>query len=368
MSLDVAMDTTKWVIQQAEAVGKAPITNFFGGEPLLMWDEIIVPVTEYVRNVYKKPFQLGITTNGVLLDEHKMKFIKENDIGVLFSFDGPKEVQDFNRPLANGGSSFDILAPKIPMILEAFPHTTFRSTFDVNTADKLVDIHKFAVEMGYNNIFCIADNIHPWTSDKLQVMKDQIHDLADYWMDLLRQDKYVRFDPFNKAMRHIHQINDANTRGVHRVLHTGNKYHAGYGKCGVGGTSFASVNHKGDIYSCQELVSSDEEWAKQFKIGNIYTGVDDKYRIELTSKFDVNKVRCSNEKLCDGCMLTDICEGQCVINNLFANGNDYHIVPEVTCVYQQTALQEMIRVMNTMAEERNELFKGIFEQARKGAN
>ena len=69
MTLDVAMDATRWLIDQCEKAGTVPNTNFFGGEPTIMWDEIIVPVTEWVRNVYKKPFNLGITTNGVLMNE-----------------------------------------------------------------------------------------------------------------------------------------------------------------------------------------------------------------------------------------------------------------------------------------------------------
>ena len=41
--------------------------NFFGGEPMLLFKEIIVPLVEYVENTYPEVFTFGITTNGTLL-------------------------------------------------------------------------------------------------------------------------------------------------------------------------------------------------------------------------------------------------------------------------------------------------------------
>ena len=82
MSLDVAIQAVNFVINNLKKKNKkfkknekASIT-FFGGEPTLRWDEIIVPVTTYIReNNY--PISLSITTRSLLKDDL-------NPVGISF--------------------------------------------------------------------------------------------------------------------------------------------------------------------------------------------------------------------------------------------------------------------------------------------
>ena len=57
-----------------------PSLNFFGGEPLIMWDKIVKPLTLYIREKYKDEISLGITTNGTLLDNEKIDFFYKNNV------------------------------------------------------------------------------------------------------------------------------------------------------------------------------------------------------------------------------------------------------------------------------------------------
>ena len=57
--------------------------TFFGGEPTLCWDSIIVPLTAYIKEKYPKIFSLNITTNGTLLNQDRINFLKENEIYCL---------------------------------------------------------------------------------------------------------------------------------------------------------------------------------------------------------------------------------------------------------------------------------------------
>ena len=109
---------------------RAPCFNFFGGEPMLHYDDLIKPSVEWVeetglREKYKINF--GMTTNGTLLNEERIKWLKQHEISILLSMDGDKYTQDKQRPIANGKSSFDILDKNISMLLQYFPYTTFRS-------------------------------------------------------------------------------------------------------------------------------------------------------------------------------------------------------------------------------------------------
>ena len=59
--------------------------DIFGGEPLLNW-KLIEYITEYTKD--DKNCTLRIISNGLLLDEYKVDYIKKNNIKVLISFDG----------------------------------------------------------------------------------------------------------------------------------------------------------------------------------------------------------------------------------------------------------------------------------------
>ena len=93
MTFQVAKDAADFFANNAKTTKQMPSINYFGGEPLLKWDDIIVPLTEYIRDKYGMNFRLGITTNGILLDEEKLEFMKKYGIGFLFSIDGNKKTQ-----------------------------------------------------------------------------------------------------------------------------------------------------------------------------------------------------------------------------------------------------------------------------------
>ena len=135
MTLETAKDATHYLLENLEKRNKkfnknerARIT-FFGGEPMLLYDEIIVPLVNYIRE-NNLPVDFGMTTNGTLLNEERIKFFRKNKFDLLLSIDGAKTTQDLNRPCKNGKSSFDLIIPNIPYLLEKYPNITFRSTID----------------------------------------------------------------------------------------------------------------------------------------------------------------------------------------------------------------------------------------------
>lgn len=58
----------------------------FGGEPLMNW-ELIVKLCDFKKKL-AKPLQVYIMTNGLLLDEEKIKFLNTNKIILSISYDG----------------------------------------------------------------------------------------------------------------------------------------------------------------------------------------------------------------------------------------------------------------------------------------
>lgn len=356
MTYEVAKDAADFYAANAIKANDIPSINFFGGEPLLRWDDIMVPLTKYIRSTYPK-YILGVTTNGTLLTADKIAFMKEHNISILFSIDGDKKTQDLNRPFHSGKGSFDSIVDKIDMVLEYNPNATFRATVDHDNVYDMADNYAFAISKGYNNVFMIPNIFAEWSLDEKKELEVQLTKIADIYMDTIRKGKPVSFSGFRDSFKKINKINQAEHRQSFRD--TAINIPA-YGKCGLGATKYASVGASGTLYSCQELTES-PTLGDKFSIGNIYTGVDESKRRMIIEKFDPRMVSRSDGVPCSDCLLYRVCDGGCTINNYLANG-DLNIMSDVLCLYYQLTLNQSIRIMNIMAEEDNKIFRDIFRR------
>ena len=116
MPLSIAKDGVRFLIDNLErqyaATGreeKGRIT-FFGGEPTLCYDSIIVPLVEWVEENYPNRITFGMTSNMSLLNEERYIWLKEHGVSLHFSCDGDEETQNYNRPCRDAScKSFDLV-------------------------------------------------------------------------------------------------------------------------------------------------------------------------------------------------------------------------------------------------------------------
>jgi len=134
-----AYQAVDWLIERSGKKRKIHV-SFFGGEPFLKFP-MMKAVTEYaqrrVREV-NKAVDFHAATNATLLDDEKIAFIKEHGISVMVSFDGPREIQDAQRPFANGKGSYDVTVPKIKKLLGKCPKTPAHAVITAHTDPQLV--------------------------------------------------------------------------------------------------------------------------------------------------------------------------------------------------------------------------------------
>ena len=73
---------------------------FFGGEPLLAWDMIrrVMDEAQVLAAKRKSAAKFHITTNGLLLDEEKVRFLSARPCSLLVSLDGPEAIHNAARP------------------------------------------------------------------------------------------------------------------------------------------------------------------------------------------------------------------------------------------------------------------------------
>lgn len=95
--------------------------SFYGGEPLLEF-ELIKKIVDYSkRRFVGKKLNFGMTTNGTLLTEEKIRFLDAHNFHIMISLDGPKEINDQNRVFADGRGTFDTIIKKLELIKEISP-------------------------------------------------------------------------------------------------------------------------------------------------------------------------------------------------------------------------------------------------------
>lgn len=341
----VAQDAAKYLARNAFEDGRTPSINFFGGEPMLRFKDIIKPLTEWIRDVYGKSFELSLTTNGVLLTEEIMEFFKENDVGMLFSIDGDKETQDINRPFHDGKGSFDKLEPIIDMVLKYYPSMTFRATVDPPTHKYLYKNYKFAVSKGYTNCFFVPNTFSAWSNTDLEELDQELDKICEYYITELKAGrKPLAFSHFEEAraeIKRIARLKDGDFREEGKGLHA-------CGRCGLGASRFAAIGVTGNLYTCQEMVENPDE-GSNFMIGNIYDGIDNEKRLEIVNSFNTQNVTCSNTEYCNDCIKRRICDGGCSINNYFKS-HDLHIKDYVICWYERKCIEKVYKIMKLEKE------------------
>lgn len=366
MTLEVAKDAAKWLynnaiesskIQEKEVI---PNIGFFGGEPTLMWNSIIIPLISWIEEQGWN-FTYGITSNCILMDKDKIDYLLEKNIGLLLSCDGNKYSQDLNRPMKNSTkSSFDELSKNLSYIAEKMPWITFRATITPDVADHLFDNLMFAAKMGFENVFAIINEFEEWDEKSRQKVENELNKYCLYIIDAcLKEQNFVKLRPFEQAINKIIAIDTTyafydNFNEDEDEIGPSDKV----SRCGLG-NGYGSINYKGDVFSCQEVASRQGE-KNIFYIGNIYDGIDNKKLLELQTKFfdrPIKKYNYEYPEKCKNCISKTVCAANyCQVNNYILH-KDFSAVPDCWCWWNNLLIEKAQFIMQVLGFHKNDFFK-----------
>ena len=350
MSLQVAKDAVDYLMKNMEHYEneKAEIV-FFGGEPLLMWNSIILPLVEYVENKYPDKANFSMTTNGTLLDKDKIDYLVEHNIYILLSIDGNKEVQDFNRPLKDGGSSFDLVIKNIPYLLEKFPNLTFRATIYPESVEHTFESYLFAAQQGFQDIFFCTDSRSTWSEEQLQLLEQEVAKICTFILGCFIH---------NKPFPHM-QIIDDSLMFLYKKDTLPIEIKRDIFRCGLG-TTTAAIGYDGTIYGCQEQPSRENNI---FCIGNIYDGINEEAHQKLLEEYNkLGVTSCSNKDECHSCPLRLHCQFINCPSTSYDLYKDTLISPQVYCRWSKYFYTYCLLLNNILTINNNEYFKKYMEE------
>jgi len=274
--------------------------DFFGGEPLLNFNvvkEIVGYGNEHAAQC-GKAFRFTLTTNGILLDDEKTRYINEKLGAVVLSIDGRKEIHDAMRKNSRGVGTYDMLVPKFKRLVDERAHKNYyvRGTYTRQNLDFCEDVFHLH-SLGFLNISLEpAANTDSKrlaiTEDDLERIYAEYERLAIRILDSKKEGRPIEFFHYNIDL-------SCGPCAIKRV--------AG---CGAG-TEYLAVAPSGDLFPCHQFVGHEA-----FKMGNVFDGIN---RPGLSPEFK-NSNLYTKEK-CKTCFAKYYCGGGCAADGFLTNGN-----------------------------------------------
>ncbi len=101
--------------------------GFYGGEPLLLFESIKYAIRRVKTEAKGGPDTFfGITTNLVALRPEMIPFLREHEVDIYVSLDGPPDVHDRYRVFPDGSGTHDLVMSNLRKIHEYDPEYYFR--------------------------------------------------------------------------------------------------------------------------------------------------------------------------------------------------------------------------------------------------
>jgi uncharacterized protein len=331
---DMSMETARQAIDTALRLlqpGKRLELALFGGEPLLRFD-LVQAITQYAAtraDTEDAPLRIGLTTNATLISPSVLDFTEAQGINLCISLDGPQDIHDRNRCLANGQGSFAEVRRGLDLALARSGRVQVNAVFGPETLAELPRTFAFLTGLGVRAIHFSPDINTTWPSDTFERFPEVYMEAARHYIDCYRRGIEVAVNLFDsKALLFI--------KGGY----------APSDRCAMGDGEWA-VAPSGNLYPCERFIGEDDD--ATFRIGNIHTGFDPARRCAVRAG------RGNHRAECLACPHTDYCMSWCGCTNHFLSGRS-DIPAAVLCAMERAAIGAARHVFEVLVDDDNERF------------
>ena len=345
MSFDVARRAVDFLIAHSGPREHCEL-DFFGGEPLMNW-HVVQQTIDYVHKQEKKhgkKIKMSLTTNGLLLDKEKVKYLTDNHISLILSLDGRKEMHDRMRPGVHGEGTYDEIVKNLQYCVANRKGEDYyvRGTgprYNMDFTPDVIDM----IDKGFPAVSMepvVGEDTADYSikEEDLPRVKAEYDRLAKLFIAREEEGRPFFFFHFNMDLWKGPCL-PKRLRG-----------------CGAG-HEYLAVVPNGDIYPCHQFVGREG-----YVIGNVYEGLKN---FKMMRDFRMNHVFSKPE--CVDCWAKFFCSGGCHANNE-AFAGDIHKPFHITCEIQKKRVEcaMMIQAYNEMKKPKVMAQPGTY-QAKKEA-
>ncbi len=317
---------------------------FFGGEPLINFD-VVKSTFEYCKELEKtidKKFSFSMTTNGTILDDEIYNFIKDNNISVMISMDGGKDVQDKHRCYCDGRGSFDDIQKNIERFKEARGgYLTARATV-CSTDIRFKKIKDDLLALGFTN--AITSMVDTKEDSPLFIG-------GDYTKRVLEQYQILADDYIENIKKGQKSHNNLIASTLNNLYFKKLKIRA----CNAGNNGIA-VGTDGNIYPCHRFMGMPE-----YIIGTLESGINE----ELCNNY--RKATIYSKEECKNCWARYLCSGGCAHTSAVHGGDIFH-APTCYCDIYKGLHEILLHTYWKLKEWDDNIFRNTLEKADKSVN
>lgn len=316
MDCDVAYRAIDNLANSALLYGMQGVSiKFSGGEPLLCFD-LIKTLVVYAKKWNNRgvKFSFHILTNGTLISEPIVQYLKQENITISLSLDGIGDWNDKVRFFKNGKGSFRQIEKAIKLLRKYRMRPFILTTVTVLNLRGLPDLTRYFLKNKFSFRFSLyrelgvsKESLRNYNTDVIKVL----HQCYDICEDNLPTGDFSL----------IHQLCDIKlTKSRKRA-------------CGIG-TKGIGVGHRGEIALCQSLFDN--------PVGHINKD-DSLTAIRNQKQFSAKENIVDNYDSCKDCMWRYMCGGGCPVLTKLQYGKFNTNSPY--CDVFKSCIPRLIRIM-----------------------
>lgn len=339
MDRKTAEKALDFFIRQLEKNGnnvEKPFIIFYGGEPLLNFEvlEFVADSINKLRvtNLRLKDAAVSVVTNGLLLDENKLKRLKELNVNVGISIDGCTDESNALRVDRAGKPTFSNVLKILDMAkrigIGVGLSVTINEETVKNKSEMLELILKYNIKgFGFNILM---------PEETFKVSEDYNEKATQFIIDMFVELRKIGIYE-DRMMRKVKTFQESYSEPKH--------YFADCGATAGGQLVFVPDGSVGICHGCL--------WNKKYFVSSIN---DDNFDARTNPTFiEWSHLSPINREECLDCAALGICGGGCPVNAMNAKeGNTIHSLDERFCLHSRKTLDFLIKDLYKNVMMKNE--------------
>ena len=305
--------------------------GLFGGEPLLHMSlvENTVDFLEKRSEQSGNTVRMSLVTNGTLLNDEILRFVRDRHLILQVSCDGAPLVQDRHRRFTDGRGTSAVLETALRSAVETLPAVLVNLVYSPDTYQALPGSIEYLAGLGLRQIILNPDYSAAWSSEDIAGLKETYNHIAGLYLDYYTGRRPLFISLIDEKIAII-------LRG-------------GYGRserCRMGYREFA-FSPQGNIFPCERLVGDGEK--NRHCIGH------------LDQPDQLDRRHCglpdttAKQVQCRTCGVSDYCMHWCGCSNFLATG-DYHLPSPFICASERLAIEAAFSVLRQVNTDNQLIF------------
>jgi len=316
MSFEIAKTGIDYIVDNALDTKSERINVGFhgGGEPFSNFGlmESAVEYSKQLAKTEKLKVDFSVGTNG-LLSKRQLDWIVQNEVRANVSLDGTEDIQNYQRPIKNGGKSFDAVISTIKYF-EANKHNYgIRSTITEYNVHRMEEIYNFFKSISSLKSFHF----------------EPVFECGRCKMTKIHAPKKEIF------LQRLLEVKEIAAKDGVEIYYSGGRFgNITDHFCGAAGSNFF-ITQDGYLTSCLEVSHESDERSKIFFFGQARNG---KVEIDNERLKYLKSRNIFNMPACQDCFAKFTCGGDCLAKVLASSGDMFDSSSNERCEINQKVL------------------------------